>query len=304
MTSSVCVISNRATLHIRRHRKSLENSQQSPFTIKFKMTTTDCYTGVGDGQKSSSRVLRPPGGGSSDIFGSGSVGHTKSAAEEQKQNSAKAAAGSNIFGGPMDNSEDGSGVKHINRKAQPSSQSTIFGGAPSANASDLKKRDKEEYNYTNKHHETKTKSEEFPAYDRSVYAAQMTPQRRNIQQVSSYNPITNESYTGEEEQQNQQATAKRRGQNNVNQVSSYNVITNHSNEDENSYQQATPLKPGKRTLSNSKDEGHSRVAGLEQKNTGTYNPITGELIGTKDDAPQRNSSRVINPPGGKSTGLW
>ncbi|XP_063414073.1 microtubule-associated protein Jupiter-like isoform X3 [Mytilus trossulus] len=290
MTSSVCVISNRATPHIRRHRKSLENSQQSPFTVKFKMTTTDCYTGVGDGERNSSRVLRPPGGGSSDIFGSGSVGHTKSAAEEQKQNSAKAAAGSNIFGGPMDNSEDGSGVKHINRKSQPSSQSTIFGGGPSANASDLKKRDKE--------------GEEFPAYDRSVYAAQMTPQRRNIQQVSSYNPITNESYTGEEQQQDQQATAKRRGQNNVNQVSSYNVITNHSYEDENSYQQATPQKPGKRTLSNSKEEGHSRVAGLEQKNTGTYNPITGELIGNKDDGPQRNSSRVINPPGGKSTGLW
>ncbi|XP_063417658.1 microtubule-associated protein Jupiter-like isoform X4 [Mytilus trossulus] len=279
MTSSVCVISNRATPHIRRHRKSLENSQQSPFTIKFKMTTTDCYTGVGDGERNSSRVLRPPGGGSSDIFGSGSVGHTKSAAEEQKQNSAKAAAGSNIFGGPMDNSEDGSGVKHINRKSQPSSQSTIFGGGPSANASDLKKRDKEEYNYTNKHHETKTK-------------------------ISSYNPITNESYTGEEQQQDQQATAKRRGQNNVNTVSSYNVITNHSYEDENSYQQATPQKPGKRTLSNSKEEGHSRVAGLEQKNTGTYNPITGELIGNKDDGPQRNSSRVINPPGGKSTGLW
>ncbi|CAC5357196.1 unnamed protein product [Mytilus coruscus] len=144
------------------------------------MTTTDCYTGVGDGQKNSSRVLRPPGGGSSDIFGSGSVGHTKSAAEEQKQNSAKAAAGSNIFGGPLDNTEDATSVKHINRKAQPSSQSTIFGGTPSANASDLKKRDKE----------------------------------------------------------------------------------------------------------------------------GTYNPITGELIGAKDDTPQRNSSRVINPPGGKSTGLW
>lgn len=87
------------------------------------------------------RVLRPPGGGSSDIFGSGSVGHTTDAQQEQRQNAQKAAAGSNIFGVAVNDPDDQSGVKHISRKQQPSSQSAIFGDAPTA--SDLKKRNQE-----------------------------------------------------------------------------------------------------------------------------------------------------------------
>lgn len=35
------------------------------------MTTTDVFQGMGDDAKPSSRVLRPPGGGSSNIFGGG-----------------------------------------------------------------------------------------------------------------------------------------------------------------------------------------------------------------------------------------
>lgn len=118
----------------------------------------------------------------------------------------------------------------------------------------------------------------------------MTPQRRNIQQVSTYNPITNESYAGYERQDQQDTSPiKRRGQY-VNQGSSYNVITNQTYDEQ--IAKASPIKPGKRTLSNSNaDEG-------------TYNPITGELIGGKNEEVQKNSSRVTNPPGGKSSGLW
>lgn len=35
------------------------------------MSTTQLYSGLGDGERSSSRVLQPPGGGSSNIFGAG-----------------------------------------------------------------------------------------------------------------------------------------------------------------------------------------------------------------------------------------
>lgn len=86
--------------------------------------------------------MRPPGGGSTDIFGSGSVGHsTTNAQQEQRQNAQKAAAGSNIFGGAVNEPDDPNGVKHISRKQQPSSQSAIFGDAPTA--SELKKRNQE-----------------------------------------------------------------------------------------------------------------------------------------------------------------
>ena len=253
------------------------------------MTTTDVYTGMED-EKSSSRVLKPPGGGSTDIFGSGSVGHsTTNAQQEQRQNAQKAAAGSNIFGGAVNEPDDPNGVKHISRKQQPSSQSAIFGDAPTA--SELKKRNQEEC-YTNKFHpETKSKSEEFPVYDRSVYMAQMTPQRRNIQQVSSYNPITNESYDGFDSQDQQQTSlAKRRGLN-VNQASNYNVITNQTYDERMA--EPSPLKPGRRTVSNN-----------NSSEEGTYNPITGQTIGGRGDDVQKSSSRVLNPPGGKSSGLW
>ena len=35
----------------------------------FKMTSTSFNVGIGDGSRLSSRVLRPPGGGHTDIFG-------------------------------------------------------------------------------------------------------------------------------------------------------------------------------------------------------------------------------------------
>lgn len=73
--------------------------------------------------------------------------------------------------------------------------------------------------------------------------------------VSSYNPITNESYDGFDSQDQQQTSlAKRRGLN-VNQASNYNVITNQTYDERMA--EPSPLKPGRRTVSNnnSSEEG-------------------------------------------------
>lgn len=73
--------------------------------------------------------------------------------------------------------------------------------------------------------------------------------------VSSFNPITNESYDGLDSQDQQQTSpAKRRGLN-INQASSYNVITNQTYDERMA--EPSPVKPGRRTVSNnnSNEEG-------------------------------------------------
>ncbi|OWF45789.1 microtubule-associated protein Jupiter-like isoform X2 [Mizuhopecten yessoensis] len=216
-----------------------------------------------DNERNSSRVLKPPGGGSSDLFGTGS---SQTAAESANQSKSKQTS-SNIFGDPYDpvrdvrRSDVKAATEHEQKKQdlgqfetpayvkaekpQEDTQSKLFG------------------DHSNQSRRTgKGQGEEFPVYDRSVYAAQMFHQKTNAQRASSYNPITGETYTGSEEVDEQPAHGKRKG----------------------------------------------------GQNLGAYNPITGEEYreiqvqeaASNGDGPQkvRNSSKVLAPPGGKSSGIF
>ncbi|XP_046561838.1 jupiter microtubule associated homolog 1-like isoform X2 [Haliotis rubra] len=81
------------------------------------MTTTTKMSGLADSEKPSSRVLRPPGGGSSDIFGTATA--PASAPRQQNQRN-----GSNIFGGPEEPSPSRSQANNS------STQSNLFGMEP------------------------------------------------------------------------------------------------------------------------------------------------------------------------------
>ncbi|XP_071087129.1 jupiter microtubule associated homolog 1-like isoform X2 [Haliotis cracherodii] len=80
------------------------------------MTTTSNMCGLKEDEKPSSRVLRPPGGASSDIFGTSAA--PTSAPRQQNQRN-----GSNIFGGPEEPSPS-------RAQASNSSQSNLFGMEP------------------------------------------------------------------------------------------------------------------------------------------------------------------------------
>ncbi|XP_067663500.1 jupiter microtubule associated homolog 1-like isoform X2 [Haliotis asinina] len=81
------------------------------------MTTTTNMSGLAGDEKPTSRVLRPPGGGSSDIFGTSSA--PASAPRQQNQRN-----GSNIFGGPEEPSPSRAQANNS------STQSNLFGMEP------------------------------------------------------------------------------------------------------------------------------------------------------------------------------
>ncbi|XP_048774386.1 jupiter microtubule associated homolog 2-like isoform X2 [Ostrea edulis] len=236
-----------------------------PFQVhlSFTMTTTSTYQGLGEDSKTASRVLRPPGGQSSNIFGAEGVQRTPNRPQTN-----------DIFGtGPVEPTEEYKGK----RRGGPTdnSRDNVFGGSTTSDNSLYTRSE----NKRRGQDPGRNRSEEFPVYDRSVYAAQRDPQRRNIKQVSTYNPITGQMYAGFEDMK-----------------------------DEN------PVK-GKRS---------------HPSNMGAYNPITGEPVATSPPKPDREeeewrrepqqnyegekrdiqqsthtSSRVLAPPGGKSSGpLW
>ncbi|XP_021363010.1 microtubule-associated protein Jupiter-like isoform X1 [Mizuhopecten yessoensis] len=191
-----------------------------------------------DNERNSSRVLKPPGGGSSDLFGTGS---SQTAAESANQSKSKQTS-SNIFGDPYDPVRD---VRRSDVKA--------------ATEHEQKKQDLGQF--------------ETPAYVKAEKPQEDTQsklfgdhsnqsRRTGKGQASSYNPITGETYTGSEEVDEQPAHGKRKG----------------------------------------------------GQNLGAYNPITGEEYreiqvqeaASNGDGPQkvRNSSKVLAPPGGKSSGIF
>ncbi|XP_048774392.1 jupiter microtubule associated homolog 1-like isoform X6 [Ostrea edulis] len=142
-----------------------------PFQVhlSFTMTTTSTYQGLGEDSKTASRVLRPPGGQSSNIFGAEGVQRTPNRPQTN-----------DIFGtGPVEPTEEYKGK----RRGGPTdnSRDNVFGGSTTSDNS----------LYTRSENKRRGQGEEFPVYDRSVYAAQRDPQRRNIKQ-GAYNPITGE----------------------------------------------------------------------------------------------------------------
>ncbi|XP_022323209.2 uncharacterized protein LOC111124552 isoform X8 [Crassostrea virginica] len=202
------------------------------------MTTTSTFQGMGEDSKPSSRVLRPPGGGGSNIFGVEPVqrgGNTRPKSND-------------IFGtGPVEPVEDHKGK----RRGGPSdnSRDNVFGGSTVAdsganNRAENKRRGQGVVT-------VKTKGEEFPEYDRSVYAAHLNPQRRNIKQ-GAFNPITGE-----------------------------------------------PVESPQKTMEAEEEERRRREAQRAQER--------GDGGNRQQPPPQapHTSSRVLAPPGGKSSGpLW
>ncbi|XP_069129887.1 microtubule-associated protein Jupiter-like isoform X1 [Argopecten irradians] len=223
--------------------------------------STHTFQGLRD-DKNSSRVLKPPGGGSSNLFGA----PTPTAAESASQSRSKQTS-SNIFGDPYNPATD---VTRSDQRAaqqeQQRKQGQLAIETPTYVRAEKPQEDTQSKLFgddTNQSRRTgKGQGEEFPAYDRSVYAAQMVHQKSNVQRASSFNPITGETYTGSEEEMQPSHTGKRKGAQSI----------------------------------------------------GAYNPITGEEYkesqareaASNGDGPQkiRNSSKVLAPPGGKSSGIF
>mmetsp|Transcript_24185 Transcript_24185/g.39205 ORF Transcript_24185/g.39205 Transcript_24185/m.39205 type:complete len:250 (+) Transcript_24185:112-861(+) len=249
------------------------------------MTTTSTFQGMGEDSKPSSRVLRPPGGGGSNIFGVEPVqrgGNTRPKSND-------------IFGtGPIEPVEDHKGK----RRGGPSdnSRDNVFGGSTvadsGANNRAENKRRGQDPGRNRRVVTVKTKGEEFPEYDRSVYAAHLNPQRRNIKQVSTYNPITGQMYAGFEDSPDETPTkGKRAHQNNVmgngGQSSAFNPITGE------------PVESPQKTMEAEEEERRRREAQRAQER--------GDGRNQQQPPPQapHTSSRVLAPPGGKSSGpLW
>nr|XP_011426677.2 jupiter microtubule associated homolog 1 isoform X8 [Crassostrea gigas] len=205
------------------------------------MTTTSTFSGMEKDTKPSSRVLRPPGGGSSNIFGGEPV---------QRGNGSRPKS-NDIFGtGPVEPTDDHRGK----RRGGPSdnSRDNVFGGSTvqdsGSNTRAENKRRGQDPGRNRRVVTVKTKGEEFPEYDPSVYAAHRNPQRRNIKQ-GAFNPITGE-----------------------------------------------PIESPQKTMEEEEEERRRQAQRAQERGDGGNQP------------PQQathTSSRVLAPPGGKSSGpLW
>ncbi|XP_078325210.1 uncharacterized protein LOC111124552 isoform X6 [Crassostrea virginica] len=218
------------------------------------MTTTSTFQGMGEDSKPSSRVLRPPGGGGSNIFGVEPVqrgGNTRPKSND-------------IFGtGPVEPVEDHKGK----RRGGPSdnSRDNVFGGSTVADSG------------ANNRAENKRRGQ-------GVVTVKT--------KVSTYNPITGQMYAGFEDSPDETPTkGKRAHQNNVmgngGQSSAFNPITGE------------PVESPQKTMEAEEEERRRREAQRAQER--------GDGGNRQQPPPQapHTSSRVLAPPGGKSSGpLW
>ncbi|XP_033742783.1 jupiter microtubule associated homolog 2-like isoform X2 [Pecten maximus] len=195
--------------------------------------STNTFQGL-DGDRNSSRVLKPPGGASSNLFGT----QAPTAAESANQSRSKQTS-SNIFGDPYDPVND---VRRSDQKAA------------------IHKQQKEQGQFDTPTYVRAEKPQEDT--QSKLFGDDSNQSRRGKGQASSFNPITGETYTGLDEDTQPAHTGKRKGGQNI----------------------------------------------------GAYNPITGEDYretqtresASNGDGPQqiRNSSKVLAPPGGKSSGIF
>ncbi|XP_069129888.1 microtubule-associated protein Jupiter-like isoform X2 [Argopecten irradians] len=198
--------------------------------------STHTFQGLRD-DKNSSRVLKPPGGGSSNLFGA----PTPTAAESASQSRSKQTS-SNIFGDPYNPATD---VTRSDQRAAQQEQQRKQGQLAIETPTYVRAEKPQE--------DTQSK----------LFGDDTNQSRRTGKgQASSFNPITGETYTGSEEEMQPSHTGKRKGAQSI----------------------------------------------------GAYNPITGEEYkesqareaASNGDGPQkiRNSSKVLAPPGGKSSGIF
>nr|XP_034300713.1 jupiter microtubule associated homolog 1 isoform X6 [Crassostrea gigas] len=225
------------------------------------MTTTSTFSGMEKDTKPSSRVLRPPGGGSSNIFGGEPV---------QRGNGSRPKS-NDIFGtGPVEPTDDHRGK----RRGGPSdnSRDNVFGGSTVQDSG----------SNTRAENKRRGQGEEFPEYDPSVYAAHRNPQRRNIKQVSTYNPITGQMYAGFEDTPDEIPFKGKRAQ--LTSMGAFNPITGE------------PIESPQKTMEEEEEERRRQAQRAQERGDGGNQP------------PQQathTSSRVLAPPGGKSSGpLW
>nr|XP_034300714.1 jupiter microtubule associated homolog 2 isoform X7 [Crassostrea gigas] len=206
------------------------------------MTTTSTFSGMEKDTKPSSRVLRPPGGGSSNIFGGEPV---------QRGNGSRPKS-NDIFGtGPVEPTDDHRGK----RRGGPSdnSRDNVFGGSTVQDSG------------------SNTRAEN---------------KRRG--QVSTYNPITGQMYAGFEDTPDEIPFKGKRAQltsmGNGGQTSAFNPITGE------------PIESPQKTMEEEEEERRRQAQRAQERGDGGNQP------------PQQathTSSRVLAPPGGKSSGpLW
>ncbi|XP_065931047.1 jupiter microtubule associated homolog 1 isoform X7 [Magallana gigas] len=215
------------------------------------MTTTSTFSGMEKDTKPSSRVLRPPGGGSSNIFGGEPV---------QRGNGSRPKS-NDIFGtGPVEPTDEHRGK----RRGGPSdnSRDNVFGGSTVQDSG------------SNTRAENKRRGQ-------GVVTVKT--------KVSTYNPITGQMYAGFEDTSDEIPFKGKRAQltsmGNGGQTSAYNPITGE------------PIESPQKTMEEEEEERRRREAQRAQERGDGGNQPPQQATHT--------SSRVLAPPGGKSSGpLW
>ncbi|CAL1545210.1 unnamed protein product [Lymnaea stagnalis] len=203
------------------------------------MTTTSTFQGMNTDSKPSSRVLNPPGGGSSNIFG----GYEDNSAQQRT---------------PVKNNPD-----NVNR-----GNNDIFhqGTHPAANTPHIR---------NNPDNVNRGSSDIF---NQGTHAAAAASAPKSRAPRSAYNPITGECYDTEPPKTKQEAAAPV-----FNPQADGNSVKEEAQE--------TAGAGARLDESNaSKNQQASTQGGIFGNNS--HNP------------PDHSSTRVSQPPGGKSTKLW
>ncbi|KAK3099662.1 hypothetical protein FSP39_007658 [Pinctada imbricata] len=155
------------------------------------MTTTDVFQGMSSEAKPSSRVIRPPGGGSSNIFGTND-------ADDKPQQRRQQPATSNLFG-----AEDESKDKVGKRQGGPpdNSRANVFGGSmvQDNTAKDNKRRGQVSTYNPITGEDTPGHMAEEPLRRRGKRGHQTSSVSDEGVPQGMYNPITGQPYSAEED---------------------------------------------------------------------------------------------------------
>ncbi|WAQ98987.1 hypothetical protein MAR_023360 [Mya arenaria] len=248
------------------------------------MTTTNLYSGYNEAGKSSSRVLQPPGGGSSNIFGG---------PEPTPQQQANRAVQQQYEGEQQQQYQGGQQQQY-----QGGQQQQYQGGQQHGGGANPHMDAKEEYQ------RNKPKGRAAGSFNPITHAeggneSNQQPQRPPHQQQSRPAPVD----AGDE-----QPRRMVRGQNNQPKKVQYNPITGEEypadygqqNEEDNKGEEA------EKTTVEDSDSQNARSTPTE---TPTEAAPSEEEVPAQEEvntlpAPKPTSVRVRQPPGGKSSGLW
>ncbi|XP_052794214.1 protein kinase 4-like [Mya arenaria] len=306
------------------------------------MTTTNLYSGYNEAGKSSSRVLQPPGGGSSNIFGG---------PEPTPQQQANRAVQQQYEGEQQQQYQGGQQQQYQGGQQQQYQGGQQHGGGanPHMDAKEEYQRNKPKgraeapfasFDESGKHsrptqfdkcddssqNDADFRSYSVTAYRDALAQNQAIKLRASGQAAGSFNPITHAEGGNESNQQPQRPPHQQqsrpapvdagdeqprrmvRGQNNQPKKVQYNPITGEEYPADYGQQNEEDNK-GEEAEKTTVEDSDSQNARSTPTETPTEAAPSEEEVPAQEEvntlpAPKPTSVRVRQPPGGKSSGLW